>query len=113
LRASFKRWWKQRGGGDPVVRRATWRAVAHNQNESGVALGRWDGLGPEEARRRGTQVLADLLRHVGRISEQMVTLRAVQTLSLIDLLNYREHVYLLGEYAASGDPPESWLTVES
>ena len=32
-----------------------------------------------------------------------MTLRAVQTMSLIDVLNYREHVYVLGRYAESGD----------
>ena len=41
--------------------------------------------------------------HPERISEQLVTMRTVQTLSLIDMLNYREHIYRLGDYASSGD----------
>ena len=48
-------------------------------------------------------MLTDLLRNPERITEQLVPLRAVQTMSLIDVLNYREHVYSLGGYEASGD----------
>lgn len=112
LKLRFRRWWKAHGKGDAAARKATWRAIAHNLNESRTALVTWDRMGPEEARREGTRVIADLLRHVGRISEQIVTLRAVQTLSLIDLINYREHVWRLGEYEASGDSPAGWLVLD-
>lgn len=61
------------------------------------------------ARVEGEAIFADLLRHPRRISEALVTLRAVQTLSLIDLLNYREQVYRLGRYADSGDEPAGAL----
>jgi hypothetical protein len=55
-------------------------------------------------RERGERVLADLVRHPERITGMLVTLRTVQTLSLLDILLYREHVYRLGRYAESGDP---------
>ncbi|MDJ0973394.1 MAG: ion transporter [Planctomycetota bacterium] len=108
----FYRWWRQHGKGGKRERRATWRAIRRDQNESRQALDLWAKVGPEAARAEGTRVLADLLRHAGRLTEQLVTLRAVQTMSLIDLLNYREHVYRLGNYEASGDEPGEWLTFE-
>jgi hypothetical protein len=112
LRGAFKRWCKQHG--TPATRsgrRAFWRAIAHDVDGVGRALRTWARYGPEEARARGAEELGDLLRHPGRISEQMVTLRTVQTLALIDLLNYREHVYRLGDYAAVGDEPGDALTL--
>lgn len=112
LRRRFNRWWRAHGKGDKRERRATWRAIRRDQNESRQALYLWDTIGPEAARTEGVRVMADLLRHAGRVTEQLVTLRAIQTLSLIDLLNYREHVYRLGAYEASGDEPGEWLTFE-
>ena len=91
---------------------AMWRLIVANEDECRDALLTWDSLGPTEARRRGVVALADLLRHVGRISEQLVTLRTVQTLSLIDLLNYRQHVYRLGAYGVSGDLGGDWLVLD-
>lgn len=112
LRRVFKRWC--RSYGTPATRpgrRAFWRAVVHDANGVGRALGAWARHGADEARRLGTDKLAELLRHPGRISEQVVTLRTVQSLALIDLLNYREHVYRLGDYAAAGDDPGDALTL--
>jgi hypothetical protein len=74
------------------------------------ALEVWSRLG-DGARAEGERILADVLRHPERITDQIVTLRSIQTLSLIDILNYREHVYRLGAYAASGDPPEDFLSL--
>ena len=66
------------------------------------ALVAWARPGAHE---EGQRILFDLLRHPERISEMLVTLRAVQTLSVTDMLLYREHVYRLGRYADSGDEP--------
>ena len=57
----------------------------------------WTRLG-HGAREEGERRLADLLRHPDRITDQLVTLRAIQTLAMLDVLNYREHVFRLGEY---------------
>ncbi len=109
----FRRWWEVHGDPErPEARKAMWRAVRHNHGESAVALRIWTQMGPAQARAQGVEALAEQLRHAARLSEQLVTLRAVQTLSLIDLLNYREHVYRLGEYEASGDVPGEWLTLD-
>ncbi len=61
------------------------------------------------AARMGETILAEILRHPGRITEQLVTMRAIQTLAILDVLNYRQHVYELGQYAAAGDAQEALL----
>lgn len=48
--------------------------------------------------------LAEALRHPARVTEQLITLRAVQTMTLIDVRNYRRHVWSLGQYSEEGDP---------
>ena len=67
-----------------------------------------DTLGAR-ARETGKQLLAETLLHPGRITEQLITLRAIQTLTILDVLNYREHVYALGRYADMGDHPGELL----
>jgi hypothetical protein len=104
LRAAFNRWWKANDL-DREARRAAWRATVHDVDGARGALLAWS----PGARASGERIMADLLRHPERISEQLVTLRIVQTLSLIDMLNYREHIYRLGDYAASGDDPGDTL----
>ena len=100
----FRRYWKEHGIADTDARRAAWRATAANVHGVADALRAWNDRGAGCAA-EGERLLAELLRHPQRITEQLVTLRAVQTLTLIDLLNYREHVYRLGRYAESGDKP--------
>ena len=111
-RRRFRRWWRKRGGGHPRARKALWRAVAANEDGLAEVLAAWDG-GPDSARREGIRELGELLRHPARITEQLVTLRAVQTLALVDLLNYRVQVYRLGGYADHGDLPGPFLTLGS
>ena len=50
-------------------------------------------------------------RHPERVTDQIVTLRIVQTLSLIDMLNYREHVFRLGRYGDAGNEPGDSLSL--
>ncbi|MHC4972831.1 MAG: hypothetical protein ACYTG3_10915 [Planctomycetota bacterium] len=111
LYAAFRRYWKTHGFGDVDARRAAWRATVHNLDGVAGALRAWHRAG-DDALLQGKRILADLMRHPQRITETLVTLRAVQTLTLIDLLNYREHVYRLGDYAASGDKPGESLTLQ-
>jgi len=74
------------------------------------ALLAWDRYG-DDARGKGERILAEILRHPERTSEILVTLRCVQTLSVLDILLYREHVYRLGRYAESGDGPGGALEI--
>ncbi|MGE0193408.1 MAG: ion transporter [Planctomycetota bacterium] len=110
LKRMFKRWWAAHGTRRKDARRAFWRLAVHDVGVRS-ALEAWGMHGEADAAAEGTRRVADLLRHPRRISEQVVTLRAVQTLSLIDLLSYRTHVFQLGGYAASGDDPRERLTL--
>ncbi len=107
---AFRRWWRAHGtdvaGAGTTDERAAfhaaWRATVHDENGAAEALRTWAAHG-ERAFELGERVLDDVLRHPGRITEQLVTLRVVQTLSLIDILDYREHVRRLGRYADAGE----------
>jgi len=111
LYAAFRRYWKAHGFSDAEARRAAWRATVHDVDGVAGALRVWHRAG-DDAVLQGKRTLADLLRHPLRITEKLVTLRAVQTLTLIDVLNYREHVYRVGDYGASGDRPGESLTLQ-
>ncbi|MHC4135367.1 MAG: hypothetical protein ACYS0K_10305 [Planctomycetota bacterium] len=111
LYAAFRRYWREHGLGDAEARRAAWRATVRDVDGVAGALLVWHRAG-DDALLQGKRIFADLLRHPQRITEKLVTLRAVQTLSLVDLLNYREHIYRLGDYAASGDRPGESLTLQ-
>jgi hypothetical protein len=110
LYAAFRRYWREHGNGDVEARRAAWRATVHNVDGVAGALRVWSRVG-EGAREQGKRILAERVRHPQRITEELVTLRAVQTLTLIDILYYREHIYRLGDYATSGDKPGESLTL--
>jgi hypothetical protein len=108
LRRAFRRYWREHGYGGRDELEASWRATVYDQNGVAAALRAWDAWG-DAARGEGERALGDLLRHPGRISEQLVTLRTVQTLALLDILHYREHVYELGRYEELGDDPGELL----
>jgi hypothetical protein len=122
LRRSFQRYWQQHGAefspageADPdatVRRRACWWATVHNLWGTADGLRTWDRHG-DGARQEGERILAELLRHPGRIEEQLVTVRTVQTLAILDVLNYRQHIHQLGQYARHGEHQEQlqWQTV--
>jgi len=104
LRRAFDRAWRAQGAGEPRVRRRAWRALAAHDGDGAAGALRAMASASEHVTRRGEELLAEALRHPSRLSETLVTLRAVQTLTLIELANYREHVHRLGDYAADGDP---------
>lgn len=109
LKRAFKAWWAEHGEGDSHARVAAWRAFRRNRGGSAKALEIWHELGAERARARGEELCAEALRHPGKISEQLVTLRVVQTLSLIEIMNYRRHVWDVGGYALGGEDPGDLL----
>jgi hypothetical protein len=83
----------------PRERRWVWRAVRADRDglmrlvQMGASLE--PGTEPEEA---GREILAEVARHPESWSEQLVTLRTVQALSLLDVRNYRRQVWALGDY---------------
>jgi hypothetical protein len=109
LRRCFRRYWQEHGFGGRAERAAAWRATVHDLHGAASALRAWAKHG-KAAAEEGERVLGELLRHPGRITEQLVALRAIQTLALLDILHYREHVYVLGQYADLGDDPGELLT---
>ncbi|MEM8885193.1 MAG: ion transporter [Planctomycetota bacterium] len=98
----FRTYWSKHGEGDFAAQRAAWRATKHDVRGVQAALQAWTEFGAG-ATSVGEEHLAELVRHPERVTDQLVTLRAVQTLSLIDVLNYRGHVYRMGRYEEDGD----------
>lgn len=113
LKRLFNRCCRQQGIDNAEKRTACWWAVQQNRWGVADALRVWhrkDGAARQEAE----AILAEILRHPGRITEQLVTLRSIQTLSILDVLNYRQHIHELGQYATAGETSEDllhWKTV--
>ncbi|MEE3372176.1 MAG: ion transporter [Planctomycetota bacterium] len=97
LRAAFRRYWKTHVPGDSTMRRKAWKATLEDENGVAGALLAWSRFG-DAVQREGETRLGNLLLHPDRISEQLATLRMLQTLTVLDVLHYREHVMELGEY---------------
>jgi hypothetical protein len=112
LRRLFHRYWLARDNSAYLDCRFCWQCVVHNIWGVADALCAWHRFG-DKAAAEGEQILAEVLRHPGRITEQLVTLRTVQTLSILDVLNYRQHILQLGDYASAGDVPSELLNWET
>ncbi|MHC4879409.1 MAG: ion transporter [Planctomycetota bacterium] len=119
LRKAFNAWWKRHGADferdDPghtngsetasasahrrAARAAAWKAALRNEDGVADVLFAWarhgDNLVAEGERRLG-----DLLVHPDRLTEQLLTLRTLHTLSILDILHYREQVFEIGDYPA-------------
>jgi hypothetical protein len=108
LKKQFKRYWAKHGFGDSHTRLTAWRAVLNNYWNADDVLAVWCDL-PEFSAERGEELLGEMLLHPGRISEQLITIRGIQTLAVMDVLSYREHVYHLGRYQDMGDSAEGLL----
>lgn len=109
LKRKFNRYWKKHGFGNEHTRKCAWRAVLNNFWSARDALCVWcnqEEFSPE----RGDELLGEMLLHPGRISEQLVTIRGIQTLAVMDVLCYREHIYYLGRYEDMGDSAAGLLT---
>ena len=108
LQRVFNRYWKRHGFGGRRDRRAAWHAVTDNVQGVADALRIWHRQG-QQARSEGERLLGELLLHPSRVTEQLVALRTIQTLAVLDVLSYREHIYELGQYADMGDNPGELL----
>jgi len=111
LRTTFRKYWKAHCAGQSISKRAAWSAVLSNENGVADALVAWSQHG-ESVTQHGEQLLGRLLLHPGRVTEQLLTLRAVQTLTVLDVLHYREQVLELGQYEIDAESfPLSWLSL--
>ena len=61
------------------------------------------GVTPTE---RARELAVQVFRANGEVSRELVALRAVQSLSVLDVRNYRDLVFQLGGYAEDGEDPE-------
>ena len=121
LRRAFKSWWEQYGdrlalngrasGTQPgngqkagssiasQMRASAWKATLRNEDGVADALLAWAEHG-DKLVAEGERRLGDILVHPDRLTEQLLTLRTLQTLSLLDILHYREQVFEIGDYPA-------------
>lgn len=97
LRGHFNRYWRRFELTSSSAKRRAWRATLLNDNGVATALLAWAKHG-EQVRHKGEKLLGQLLLHPGRISEQLMTLRMVQTLTMLDIQHYREQIMSLGQY---------------
>ena len=97
------------------VKRAAWRALLADEDGSRAAFeaARIPASARAAARSAVESRLADALRHPARITEQIVTLRAIQTLSLVDVRDYRRHVWELGKFSTAGEPGDVQVEIPS
>ena len=97
LRAAFRRYWQTTNGTDSAAKRSAWKAILNNESGAAAALMAWDRFG-DNVEEEGERRLGELLQHPGRITEQLLTLRMIETLTVLDVLHYREHIFKLGQY---------------
>ena len=102
LRAAFRRYWQTTEMSEPAAERSAWKAVLNNESGAAAALMAWDQFG-DKVEAEGERRLGEILQHPGRITEQLLTLRMIETLTVLDVLHYREHIYKLGQYDEGHD----------
>ena len=102
LRAAFGRYWETTEMTEPAARHSAWKAILDNESGAAAALMAWDTFG-ESVEQEGERRLGEILQHPGRITEQLLTLRMIETLTVLDVLHYREHIFKLGQYDEGHD----------
>lgn len=97
LRSAFRRYWSAHGTDDVLARRTAWRATLKNENDIQPALHAWAEHG-DDVSSIGEKLLGDVLSHPGRITEQLLALRTIQSFTVLDVLHYRDQIRELGQY---------------
>ncbi len=85
-----------------AAERSAWKSVLMNESGAAAALMAWDKFG-DGVEQEGERRLGEILQHPGRITEQLLTLRMIETLTVLDVLHYREHIFKLGQYDEGHD----------
>lgn len=102
LRAAFRRYWQTTEMTELTAERSAWKSVLKNESGAAAALIAWDKFG-DGVEEEGERRLGEILQHPGRITEQLLTLRMIETLTVLDVLHYREHIFKLGQYDEGHD----------
>ncbi len=101
--------WLERHGRDlaPNVRRVLRSAYARDLHGVRRLLSAWAPL-PAGASPAETAIacLRDAYRHGAAVQRDLLALRAVQSLAVLDVRNYRDLVFQIGDYAADGEDPQ-------
>lgn len=108
LKRRFKKYWAEHGWEEAGAERLAWRATVNNFWGAADALRTWSDVESDPVE-RAESTLQELLLHPSRITQQLAAVRTIQTLAVLDVLHYREHVFQLGRYADMGDSPGSLL----
>jgi len=108
VRHPVDRWLERHGRDLPSkVRRPLRHAFARDQDGVRRLLSAWAEL-PAGASPAETVIacLRDVYRHGEAVQRDLLALRAVQSLAVLDVRNYRDLVFQIGDYAADGEDPQ-------
>ena len=101
-------WLERHGQGlSQAERRALRFAYSTDHRGTRGVLDAWGrlpaGVLPRDAARA---VLRDVYRHGPAVRRDVLALRAVQSLAVLDVRNYRDLVFRIGEFEQGGEDPE-------
>ena len=100
-RVGFDLFWERLGFGDRTSeeRNACWQRYLNEGRDLHPLLIRFaqDGLPNEEA------IFDEILQNLTMWTDELIALRSVQTLSLMDIENYRRYIWAVGSYADDQD----------
>lgn len=106
--------WLERHGRDlpKSARRILRRAYAQDLHDIRALLAAWEKI-PAETSPASTAIarLQDAYRRGPAIYRDVLTLRAVQSMAVLDVRNYRDLVFQLGGYADEGEDAKAWCTL--
>ena len=101
--------WLERHGKDlpKKARRALRLGYAKNYRDTRDVIGAWHKLEVDETpASRAIATLQRVYRHGPAVRRDILALRAVQSLAVLDVRNYRDLVFRIGDYESDGEDPE-------
>jgi hypothetical protein len=107
------RWLKRHGRGLPASAGAPQRhAYERGGRDVRVLLDAWvqlpEGASPAET---AIECLRQAYRHGASTRRDILALRAVQSMAVLDVRNYRDLVFQLGDYASDGEDSRIWSSL--
>ncbi len=107
------RWLETHGRGLPAgTSRVLHHAYARNVHEVRAVFAAWSRLPPEtSAAATAIARLRSIYAHGSAIRRDLLALRAIQSMTVLDIRNYRDLVFRLGDYGADGEDPRLGTTL--
>lgn len=108
VRHPVDRWLERHGGDQPKQVRRTLRAgYSRNYRDTKSVIDAWCRLPAGEAPAdRAIATLRRVYRNGPSVRRDILALRAVQSLAVLDVRNYRDLVFRIGDYESDGEDPE-------